>query len=87
MEFASWREVDDSIELSILTLEVSDCLGEWFYREDCSSTSSVWTIIDSTRIAYCPVSEIMDKILKKPLFLGSFHDTGIEIWTQTFRKK
>lgn len=81
VDSSSRREIYDPIVYPILLLEISESLSEWLYREDRSGTSSVWTIIDSTCIAYCPVREVMDKILKEPLFLGSFHDTTIEIWS------
>jgi hypothetical protein len=33
------------------------------------------------------VSEVVESIVKEPLFVGSLHDTGIEVRTDTLRKE
>lgn len=87
MERSSRWEIDNLIELSMCITEISDRECEWLDRQYSTSTSSIGPIIDPSSISHSPVSEIMHKILKKPLFLGSFHDARIEIWFYTVREE
>jgi hypothetical protein len=67
--------------------DISECMYDWFYSDHGTSSATVGSVIDATSIADGPVREIMDAILKEPLFLGSFHDTGIEIWLDALREE
>ena len=66
---------------------ISECMDDRLYRDHGSSSSTVWPVIDTTCIADGLIREVMDTIAKEPLFLGSFHDTGIEIWFDALREE
>jgi hypothetical protein len=83
---STWRKVDD-FHLSPFLFEISERMSQRLYSNDRSCSSPIWMIINSSSIAYSPISKIMYKITKEPLFLGSFHDTTIQIWFYTFWKK
>ena len=72
---------------SILFLDSSYGSRKRLYSDESTSTSAIRAIIDPSRITDSPVCEIMEIILKEPLFLGSFHDTTFEVGADTLRKK
>jgi hypothetical protein len=62
---------------------IPECTDDRLDRDNGPSSSTIWSVIDTPCITDCPVGEVIDTIVKEPLFLGSFHDTGIEIWFDT----
>lgn len=86
VNFSSRRKINN-LHFSILFLYFSKGVCEWFHSDDSASSSTIWMIINSSCITNSPVGEIMYKIMKEPLFLGSFHYTGIEIGFYTLWEK
>jgi len=85
-EFASRRGIDDR-HLAMFGKYIAYRSYERGDGEYGTGSSAIGKIVDSSGIAYAPISEIMQRICKEPFFLGSLHDARIEIWTQTLSKK
>ncbi len=79
VQFSARREIEN-LHGAILSLEFTKCKSERLYCEYCPRTSSIGSVIDSSSIAHCPISEIMNLITKEPLVVGSFHDATLEVW-------
>jgi hypothetical protein len=74
-------------EITVSLSDISDSSSERLYSDDGTRSTSIGSIIDTPCTPYGPISEIIDKISKEPLFLGSLHDTRIEIGSYTLRKE
>lgn len=83
---STWWGVYD-FHFSELFLKIDQGIIKRLYGNNCSSSSAIWMVINTTSIFYCPVCEIVKCITKEPLFLGSFHYTAFEIYSHTFWKK
>ena len=85
-DLTSGRKINKS-HITIAFSELSQSMSEGLDRDDRTSSTSVRPIIYSSCVSHRPISKIMKCILKEPLFLGSFHNTAIEIWSHALRKE